>query len=107
MGESEEQCTAVSTLHHLLRIRLEVQPSLPPPPPTYSITGSVTVNAKTTVHCSPGSSMDGQPVHNFYPMENASYQIFNSTYMCGSYCKKHNLYKADFIPNFFAKAVAV
>jgi hypothetical protein len=59
MEESGEQCTLSSLHKKLLRIRLVRGPAIlhPPSTHTHSLDGSVTINAKTTVHDSPGSSM--------------------------------------------------
>ncbi len=48
---------ALSPLHKLLRNRLLGGPEHPPPPHLNSLAKSVTVSAKTTVHCSPDSSI--------------------------------------------------
>jgi hypothetical protein len=63
MEEPREQCTVVfATIvtEPAKGRRRGVQQPNPhplPPPHTLSLDGSVTVDAKTTVHCSPGSSM--------------------------------------------------
>jgi hypothetical protein len=53
MKESGEQCTVVFTLNVTDRLANECVGGGVAPP----LTCSVTINAKTTVHCSPGSSM--------------------------------------------------
>ncbi len=60
---SMEESGDLSSLHQLLRNRLVRGDGYSPRPPshththTHSVAGSITINAKTTVHCSPGSSM--------------------------------------------------
>jgi hypothetical protein len=93
----------LSSLHKLLRNRLVGGGSSTPPHPlhprhTHSLAGSVTINAKTTVHCSPGSSM---PVSKKLHLEKYKKYHHNRLYMNTLPANERLQLNLFFLPYFY------